>query len=113
MQMTKRPNDQKDLGEPAFSPDGKYLYYSQDVTPGATFEYNKDPNAQLHAIVRLDLVLPEGMESQLRDNDLRDALKEAYFLTVSRDIQRAARVRMVTAPHLPVLAGPRFVPAMR
>lgn len=46
------------------------------------------------AIVRLDLILPEGMESQLRDNDLRDALKEAYFLTVSRDVQRQARVRM-------------------
>ena len=25
------------------SPDGRYLYYSKDVTPGQTFEYNKDP----------------------------------------------------------------------
>ena len=46
------------------------------------------------AIVRLNLVLPEGMESQLRDNDLRDALKEAYFFTVARDVQSQARVRM-------------------
>jgi imidazolonepropionase-like amidohydrolase/Tol biopolymer transport system component len=54
VQMTERPNDQKDLGEPAFSPDGRYLYYSQDVTPGSRFEYNKDPNTQIYAIKRLD-----------------------------------------------------------
>src|SRR4029453_1953243 len=54
LQMTKRPNDQKDLGEPAFSPDGKYLYYRQDTPPGAFFEYNKDPNGQIYVIQRLD-----------------------------------------------------------
>jgi imidazolonepropionase-like amidohydrolase/Tol biopolymer transport system component len=54
VQMTKRPNDQKDVGEPAFSPDGRYLYYSQDVTPGSTFQYNKDPNTQIYAIQQLD-----------------------------------------------------------
>ncbi len=55
LMMTKRPNDQKDLGEPAFSPDGRYLYFSQDVTPGARFEYNKDPHKGIYAIKRLDL----------------------------------------------------------
>ncbi len=54
LQMTEKPNEQKDLGEPAFSPDGRYLYYSQDVTPGAVFEYNKDPNDEIYAIRRLD-----------------------------------------------------------
>jgi imidazolonepropionase-like amidohydrolase/Tol biopolymer transport system component len=54
VQMTKRPNDQKDLGEPAFSPDGRYLYFSQDVTAGRVFEYNKDPNGEIYAIKRLD-----------------------------------------------------------
>jgi imidazolonepropionase-like amidohydrolase/Tol biopolymer transport system component len=54
LQMTKRPNDQKDLGEPAFSPDGRYLYYSQDTTPGGVFQYNKDPNGQIYVIQRLD-----------------------------------------------------------
>ena len=33
-QLNEKPNWQKDLGEPALSPDGKYLYYSQDSTPG-------------------------------------------------------------------------------
>jgi Tol biopolymer transport system component len=54
LQMVKRPNDQKDLGEPAFSPDGRYLYYSQDVTPGSTFEYSKDPNKEIYDVQRLD-----------------------------------------------------------
>ncbi len=54
LQMTKKANDQKDLGEPAFSPDGRYLYYSKDATPGAVFEYNKDPNDTIYVIERLD-----------------------------------------------------------
>ncbi len=54
LQMTERPNDQKDLGEPAFSPDGRYLYYSQDATGGDTFQYNKDSNTGIYAVKRLD-----------------------------------------------------------
>ncbi len=54
LQMTERRNDQKDLGEPAFSPDGRYLYYSHDATPGDTFEYSKDSNGQIYAIYRMD-----------------------------------------------------------
>ena len=54
LQMTERPNDQKDVGEPAFSPDGRYLYFSQDTTPGEYFEYNKDPNPGIYTIRRLD-----------------------------------------------------------
>lgn len=54
LQLTRRPNDQKDVNEPAFSPDGRYLYYSQDTTPGSTFDYNKDPNGQIYVIQRLD-----------------------------------------------------------
>jgi imidazolonepropionase-like amidohydrolase/Tol biopolymer transport system component len=52
--MTKRATEQKDEGEPAFSPDGKYLYWSADTTPGKLFEYNKDPNDQIYVIKRLD-----------------------------------------------------------
>ena len=55
VQLTERPTEQKDVGEPVFSPDGKYLYFSQDVTPGKVFEYNKDANAQIYAIQRLNL----------------------------------------------------------
>ncbi len=49
--MTERVSSQKDNGEPELSPDGRYLYYSKDVTPGLTFEYNKDPNGTIYAIM--------------------------------------------------------------
>jgi imidazolonepropionase-like amidohydrolase/Tol biopolymer transport system component len=54
LRLTERRNDQKDSGEPVFSPDGRYLYYSEDVTPGDIFQYNKDPNGQIYVIQRLD-----------------------------------------------------------
>ena len=56
LQVTERVGFQKDNGEPDVSPDGRYLYYSKDVTPGTTFEYNKDPNGTIYAIMRRDLV---------------------------------------------------------
>ena len=54
VQLTERRTQQKDTGEPAFSPDGRYLYFSDDSTPGGTFDYSKDPNTQLYVIRRLD-----------------------------------------------------------
>ncbi len=55
VQLTEAPTQQKDVGEPAFSPDGRFVYFSQDVSPGKTFEYNKDPNGEIYAIFRLEL----------------------------------------------------------
>lgn len=52
--LTERPNDQKDLGEPAFSPDGRYIYFSQDDTPGKTFHYSKDSTEGIYKIKRFD-----------------------------------------------------------
>jgi exonuclease SbcD len=46
------------------------------------------------AIVRLQLSLPSEVEGQLRDNDIRDALKEAYYFTIAKDIKREARLRL-------------------
>ncbi|MEO8382759.1 MAG: amidohydrolase family protein [Acidobacteriota bacterium] len=54
LQLTKKRTDQKDTGEPVFSPDGRYLYFSDDVTGGQFFEYNKDPNGQIYVIQRLE-----------------------------------------------------------
>jgi Tol biopolymer transport system component len=39
IQLTKRKNDQQDAGEPVVSPDGKYVYWSEDVTPGPEQRY--------------------------------------------------------------------------
>ncbi|NMM49636.1 amidohydrolase family protein [Marinigracilibium pacificum] len=55
IQLTKRKNDQQDVNEPTVSPDGKYLYFSEDVYPGGYFQYNKDPNSQIYVIKRKDL----------------------------------------------------------
>jgi hypothetical protein len=55
VQLNEKPNWQKDLGEPAVSPDGRYLYYSQDTTPGRVFEYNKDAHEGIFKIFRQDL----------------------------------------------------------
>jgi imidazolonepropionase-like amidohydrolase/Tol biopolymer transport system component len=54
LQLTARKNDQQDLNEPNVSPDGRYVYYSEDMYPGGFFQYNKDPNNQIFAIKRFD-----------------------------------------------------------
>ena len=55
IQLTEKTNDQKDVNEPIFSPDGQYLYYSEDASPGSTFEYDKDSNGEIYVIHRLEL----------------------------------------------------------
>ena len=54
VQLTKRKNDQQDAGEPWVSPDGRYVYFSEDMAPGGVFQYNKDPNSQIYVIRRYD-----------------------------------------------------------
>ncbi|MBC8986529.1 PD40 domain-containing protein [Pedobacter sp. N36a] len=56
VQLTKRKNDQQDAGEPNISPNGRYLYFSEDMAPGPNFEYSKDPNGMIYAIRQLDMV---------------------------------------------------------
>ncbi len=53
--LNEKPNWQKDLGEPAFSPDGRYVYFSQDTTPGRSFQYNRNARGQIYVVQRLDL----------------------------------------------------------
>ena len=54
LQLTERKNDQQDVNEPFVSPDGKFLYYSEDMYPGGNFQYNKDPNDQIYVIKRYE-----------------------------------------------------------
>ena len=55
--VVEKPSEthQKELGEPAFSPDGRYIYFSVDSTPGGTFIYAQDSNGQIFEIRRHDL----------------------------------------------------------
>lgn len=88
--MTEKPNDQKDVGEPAFSPDGKYLYFSQDTTPGARFEYNKDPFAGIYTLRRVE-------RATGRIDDLVDGPGGAARPTPSHDGKQLAYVRRAGA----------------
>lgn len=54
IQLVKKKNAQQDIGEPSVSPDGRYIYYSEDNYPGGFFQYNKDPNSQIYVIRRFD-----------------------------------------------------------
>jgi imidazolonepropionase-like amidohydrolase/Tol biopolymer transport system component len=118
LQVTERASWQKDAGEPDISPDGSTLYYSKDVTPGQTFEYNKDPNGTIYAIIRRDLttgserravsvqggsvtpqVSPDGkslaylrrvrLQSFLFVRDLESGRDRQVFGNVDKDLQEA------------------------
>jgi len=54
IQLVEKRNEQQDIGEPSVSPDGRYVYYSEDTYPGGFFQYNKDPNSQIYVIRRYD-----------------------------------------------------------
>ncbi|TQV88411.1 amidohydrolase family protein [Aliikangiella coralliicola] len=54
LQLNKRPNDQKDLGEPAFSASGERVFFSRDSTPGKIFEYSKDSNKVIYEIFSIN-----------------------------------------------------------
>jgi exonuclease SbcD len=46
------------------------------------------------AIVRLNISLPSSLEGQLRNNDIKDALKDTENFTIARDVQRESRLRL-------------------
>jgi exonuclease SbcD len=54
----------------------------------------KQQDAVKDAIVRLQLSLPSELEGQLRDNDIREALKEAHYFAIAKEIRRETRVRL-------------------
>jgi len=88
LQITERKNDQQDVNEPSTSPDGRYLYYSEDMYPGGNFQYNKDPNKQIYVIKRYDfetgetLVITGGPGGAARPQVSRDGTKLAFIKRV-------------------------------
>jgi len=86
VQLTERKNDQQDVNEPSFSPDGRYVYFSEDVYPGGVFQYNKDPNNQIFIIKRYDT-------QSAKVENLIGGSGSAFRPTPSRNGQQLAYVR--------------------
>ncbi|WP_298311798.1 amidohydrolase family protein [uncultured Aquimarina sp.] len=88
IQLTKRKNDQQDVNEPCISPDGKYMYYSEDMYSGGFFQYNKDPNKQIYVIKRYDFetgkntTITGGPGGAARPQVSRDGKKLAFVKRV-------------------------------
>jgi exonuclease SbcD len=49
------------------------------------------------SIVRLNISLPSSLEGQLRNNDIKEALKDTESFTIARDVQRETRLRLGTS----------------
>jgi imidazolonepropionase-like amidohydrolase/Tol biopolymer transport system component len=121
--LVERPNaesDQKNRAEPVFSPDGKYVYYSADITPGKVWQYNKNSVDSLFAIKRLELATGEtdtivsgpggairptpspdgkllaylkrrpGLVTQIMVKDLESGLEKRVFDGFERDLQESS-----------------------
>jgi exonuclease SbcD len=46
------------------------------------------------AVTRIEIRLPSAVSSKLRDYEIRNLVKDAYYLTISKDIQRESRLRL-------------------
>jgi len=68
----------------------------QDTEPTATVlkSIAEQEDRVRDAIVRLQISLPAEIEGQLRDNDIRNALKEAHYFAIAKDIRRETRLRL-------------------
>lgn len=53
-QVSERRNWEQNATEPIVSPDGRYIYFSEDVSPGGGFQYNRDPHGVIYVIQRID-----------------------------------------------------------
>ena len=69
---------------------------AEDLDPTSTIlqEIARHEDDVRDAIVRLNIAMPAEVEGQLRDNDIRNALKEAHYFTIAKEIQRETRLRL-------------------
>ncbi|MDD5082272.1 MAG: exonuclease SbcCD subunit D, partial [Dehalococcoidales bacterium] len=69
---------------------------ASDLDPTATILHKiAEQGAKTReAIVRIYISLPAEVAGHLRDNDIKNALKETYYFTIAKDIKRQARFRL-------------------
>ena len=54
LKLTDRRNWEQNATEPIVSSDGRYVYFSEDVSPGGGFQYNRDAHGQVYVVQRFD-----------------------------------------------------------
>ena len=68
----------------------------EDGDPTSTavkaIELNRDKI--IDAVTRIEIRLPSAVSGKLRDYEIRTAAREAYYLTIAKDIQRESRLRL-------------------
>ncbi len=70
---------------------------AEDTDPTSTVLRAIHPDGEdkvSDAVVRLQISLPAEAEGQLRDSEIREALKGAYYYTVARDVKRETHLRL-------------------
>ena len=54
LKLTDRRNWEQNATEPIVSNDGRYVYFTEDVSPGNGFQYNRDAHGQVYVVQRFD-----------------------------------------------------------
>ena len=54
LKLTDRRNWEQNATEPIVSSDGRYVYFTEDVSPGGGFQYNRDAHGQVYVVQRFD-----------------------------------------------------------
>ena len=54
LKLTDRRNWEQNATEPIVSNDGRYVYFTEDVSPGGGFQYNRDAHGQVYVVQRFD-----------------------------------------------------------
>jgi exonuclease SbcD len=67
---------------------------TKDTDPTSTVLRSIASQDIADAVVRLQLTLPAEIEGQLRDTEVRDALREAHYFTIAKDVRRETRLRL-------------------
>jgi DNA repair protein SbcD/Mre11 len=58
-----------------------------------------------NAVVRLSITVPSTLKNQLRNNEIKEALKDAHNFSVSRDIVKETRLRIGSQPAEDITPG--------
>lgn len=67
-----------------------------DIDPTRTVIQSIENNHEKieNAVVRLNITVPAAISNKLKDNEINGRLKEGYYFTITKDVQRETRSRL-------------------